>query len=200
MGVLNGFERTQRLMQAMGFTEEELAANRQGQLSPRQQANLKETGTKMRASAPRYTVMGGVVIVGLFIFFVVVGLTQFSSVAQALQVVPFLSIPILIILGAVAYQVYRYQRVVQQTSSGNAPVKRYSGKVKLVIVNYGMTLGGLASSAMGYDPRQYKLQIGGTTFYPPGPVFTAFQNGQKYNVYATRAAYYPQILSAEGID
>lgn len=199
MQALNSIERTKKLIDAMGFTEEELAENRAGRLSPRQMENLKS----MPATTTGYPVMtlvGGVLLCALGCGMFIVFLTQLSNAGDALMVMPIVSIPVFLFLGFGGYQIYRYWRF-QQARSGKAPIQKYSGKVKLVIVNYGYTVAGMVSSAAGYDPRQYKLQIGlFTTFYPPPPVFSAFQNGQKYAIYATPTLYYPQIVSAEGID
>src|SRR5574341_642416 len=187
----SSMERTEHLKQVMGFNEEDLAENRLGRLSMRQQDNLKQTVGQYRQTSARYVVPG--LIAGVLVLvMMVVGIGASLSnmrLSEALQIAPFLAIPFLVIGGALGYQVWRYRRLNRQAETGSAPVKRYQGKVRLVVVNYGMSMAGVAASAMGQEPRQYQLRIGGRTFYPPGPVFGAFQNGQKYTVYAAQTAY-----------
>lgn len=92
--------------------------------------------------------------------------------------------------------------MIARFKSGNIPVKRYSGKIKMTILNYGPTMQGVVMAAAGKDPKFYQIKIGSATVFTEPEAFAAFENGKKYTIYGVESAVrnYPTMLSAERLE
>ena len=195
METLSATERTERLMQALGFTEEDLTENQDGRLSFRQHDNFKQLAEQK--GPPNSSTMAGYGAMVIILVIIVVGVV--SSVSKmppknALGVDVALAAVFLIIGSVVAFALLRARRKTQLIQSGAAQVKRYSGKARVSLVQF-RRVGIEDAGRLGY-----MLQIGKWAFYPTDPVGKAFVDGQKYTIYALEGEIGSIIVSGEGLD
>lgn len=169
------------LQEALEFTDEDLAANREGRLGPTQQGRL--TKTKGRSQVMNI-VTGAVFLVIVMVIAVYVLPTYLTGpAAQAAPIIVAVLILVVLIMG---FTVWRSRR----------KLSRLDGAV--------LSTTGEASARQGMTPisggrmmPMYRLSIGEVTFAlsTPEPM-QAFVNGDQYRAYYVRGTL-PVLVSAE---
>jgi hypothetical protein len=175
------------LKQVLGFTDEDLAANRAGQLSGAQGARIGQT----MASARSFSTVSSIVVV---IFLVVIGIVLLPTMmhsAGSSQVVPMMIGSLVIVVAVIGLLTMRNRRRMGAMASGG--VQRVQGPA----VTRARHVGGGDDGPGGY---QYTVTIGGVRFFVSGPpVLSAFQDGRQYIAYYTGRGITAMLLAAEPV-
>jgi hypothetical protein len=175
------------LQSAFQFTDDDLVANREGRLSPTQQARM----SKVRGGAQVANLVFGAFFVVILVIIAVVVLPGVLApqAAGSSAVSPVLIVLVLVgVLGVVVLSVLRTRRKMRGIAGA---VLTTEGEAK---TRSGMVDVGEAGSA-----GMFRLTVGGVTFpIPSGDQLAAFTAGQRYRVYYV-AGTLPMVVSAEKV-
>lgn len=184
------------LGEVLGFSAEELAANRAGELSGRQLAVLRGSsashGQRSGSRARTLTITGGIVVV-LVAAAVLPRLT--GSHGKSSGALPFVAVAVIL----VALLLWRSAARAGQSVSrlGGGPVSQAEGVAKTR--KYGGPGGTGGQAAAGWPQQEVRseLSIGGTRFLVTEEVLAAFMNGRAYRAYYVGQGLRARIVSAE---
>ncbi len=187
--------RSQLILSAvLDFSVDELAANRAGELSGRQEARLRKVRSRSRTAV-------SVVVFVAAAFIVVAGVMLLSHRSSAGHPGSSAGVPYvvgaLILVGLVVSQsAFRTRRALNHLVSG--PVGRAEGiaatRVRKMRGNVGDPVSGIPGRPGG---ARCELTIGGTRFFVSPAVLAAFNDGQAYRGYYVGHGLQATLVSAE---
>jgi hypothetical protein len=184
------------LSAVLDFSSDELAANRAGQLSDRQEARLRKVRSRSR----------GAVFVVVFIavaFIVVVGVMLLPGLSKARHPgssseVPFVVGALLLVALLVSQSAFRTRRALNHLVSG--AVSRADGIAATKVRNMRGNVGDPSSGIPGRPGgARCELTIGGTRFFVSPAVLAAFNDGQAYRAYYVGHGLQATLVSAEPV-
>jgi hypothetical protein len=185
------------LMQALNFTAEDLAANKQGVMTEAQKVRFRERIGKGQTQA-MVIVLIVLLISGGVIAFMLSG-NEESGLRQAVEQNPTivaigLGGSLLLYILMMVFALLRGQRM----KSGNLRVSSISGKVKLSSseLPYYSAAGAIAGAA-GAQTRICEVKIGRTKIYTDETTFDALEDGGTYRLYYVGNKRAPVVVSAE---
>lgn len=161
------------LMQAIGFTEEDLDANREGYMSKRQRVILGSNRTFWNT----LTTFAAILAIPLAFLF---SFCSFISAPSSSFKLGNMALFCLLIAGIIYFMKRKWARVIDDLRTGD--VSAIEGRVKLDFADRG-------------NWSLYSLAISGEIFNVKKSVFLAFKNGDPYRIYY--APHSKTILSAE---
>ncbi len=186
----------QTLMQALGFTAQDLEANRRGILTEAQRARFAAILTKDTSFMLQIAALVMIAVVIGAVAFVIINpdiRDYFSSGSNALiLIVPGGALLYYVLM--IAAQARRSNRQ-KATTTGVVSV---TGKVTVAPVSqqFGHNLpGAVAVQIAGGLPRSYLIQVGKEKLYVDQPTAEAFQNGGVYRIFYLKPVQI--IVSAE---
>lgn len=173
------------LAQALNFSAEELALNRSGRLSERQQQGLSEMYGQTRAYSGLTIGLLGLILLAAAAF-VAAGawleIGPLAVLADGSSLLP------LLLIGTLAAVGIGLLLATARAGRGGDPnqgvVRQASGPADLRPISAG---GGQAG----------ELRIGRQSFYIPDKILQAFEQDQPYHVYYVKSGRLPVIVSAE---
>jgi hypothetical protein len=186
----------QYIMQTIGFTPQDLEANRQGYLSETQ----KQRFAAYLGQGQRTTLIIAAIVIVITIFVVGGQFLVNGSAAQGLKEVfaktPYiLLIPIGAIVlwfGMIAYSMMKTNRM----KDGNVKVSNVTGKVKLTEIRaYGSV--GLIMQATSGTHKSYEIKVGRQKIMADEVTIRAFQQGGVYRIYFLKFNPVGLLISAE---
>jgi hypothetical protein len=195
------------LADALGFSGEELAANRAGELSSRQLARLREARARQRARSgtrSRTLVITAAIVVVLVAAAVLPRLT--GSHGKSSADVPFLVAAVILIALLMWRSAARAGNSASRIAGG--AVSQAEGVAKTRRHGLGDASHGVAADpAAAADPTvsggdvqaRGELSIGGTRFLVTASVLEAFTDGRAYRAYYVGQGPHATIVSAEQI-
>ena len=199
---MTGYGGQPDLAAVLGFTGDELARNRSGQVSDRQRAGLQ---AKRRSGRRGLIVIGGFAVV--FIVFVAVFLIpKLNKQQHGSSKVPVGAIAggvLILVAVVVGLSVVRTRRRISALASG--AVHEVVGPAKTRVHHMAGNIGDLSSGGgnPGYGGGvRLELTIGATMFFIPSKaVLDAFETGATYRVFYATGGHrvYNTILSAERV-
>jgi hypothetical protein len=185
------------LADALGFSGEELAANRAGELSARQLTSLRESRARQRARSgtrSRTIVITAAIVVVLVAAAVLPRLT--ASHGKSSSDVPFLIAAVILIALLMWRSASRAGASAGQLASG--AVSLAEGVARTRRHGFGAAAGPAAGDGQDETPGG-ELSIGGTRFLVSAAVLAAFTDGRAYRAYYVGQGAHATIVSAEQI-
>jgi len=162
------------LMEAIGFTEEDLAANREGYFTKRQR-------TRLSAKQSSWIILAFLIaVVGLFLamFAVVDGVRTDATTARTVGLI---FADLVVVAGLLSYIWLNWRRY--NTDLRDTELRTVEGRVLLDV------------SHQGNSGNYYTVHVEDINFSINKPIFLAFKNGDPYHIYY--APHSKTILSAE---
>lgn len=188
------------LPEALGFSPDELAANRAGELSGRQLVMLRETRARQRARSGGRTRTVAITAAVVAVLVAAVVLPRLAgSRGKSPADVPFLVAAVILIALLMWRSAARAGSSVSQLGGG--AVSQAEGVAKTGRPGAGQGGDGAGPELAGRQAAQARceLSIGGTRFMVSAAVLAAFSGGRAYRVYYTGQGPRATILSAEQI-
>lgn len=180
---------------AIGFSAEELAANRAGELSSRQLAELRASRARQRersGSRARTLTITAAIVVVLVAAAVLPRLTGSNGKSSA--ALPFVAVAVILVALLLWRSAARAGQSVGQLAGG--PVSQAEGVAK---TRRPVGTGAAATAAWPGQDARCELSIGGTRFLVTETVLAAFTHGRAYRAYYVGHGPHATILSAEQI-
>ncbi len=166
------FKREEALMQAIGFTEEDLEANREGQLSQRQRDEIKRLRMTWYGIKIICVVISPIVLILLI-------LPLFDSRTNKSGLFIFIAMAVTVLGYSAYYAMERWNQYRKDLAENRTAV--IEGRVKIKVFHY-------------KEPK-YKISIEDVRFEVSKEIFLTFKNGDPYIIYY--APYSNKLLSAE---
>jgi len=187
--------RSQLILSAvLDFSADELAANRAGQLSDRQETRLRKVRSRSRGAV-------AVVVFVAVAFIVVAGVMLLPRLSAGRHPgssagVPFVVGALILVALLVSQSAFRTRRALNHLVSGT--VSRAEGiagtRVRTMRGNVGDPVSGIPGRPGG---ARCELTIGGTRFFVSPAVLAAFSDGQAYRGYYVGHGLHATLVSAE---
>lgn len=183
------------LMPVLDFTAEDLASNRQGQLTERQRDrvnSLRKQGSISTLISALVAVLSIAGIGTYALFFAPSGAALRQSILREPVAQAALGVAALLIVGSLIVA------VVRNTQLGGRGLKVVEGNVKLIAKSMPITAAAV-SGALGYGTRACSIRVGRTTFRVQESVLNAFKHGAVYRFYYIKHTPAHIILSVEAL-
>ena len=181
---------------ALGFTPEELALNRQQRLSDRQRVTLTTNRSRGRAGTMVIALVV-VVFAVLIVVFLVPKLTASQATSASVPIVPIVIGVLVLMFVVMGLSMFRTRRSLDQMASGKlqlaaGPAKTRAHRLPGNVVDS-------SAPGLGYGGGiRYELTIGSVRFFVPGQaVLDAFEDGHHYRGYYVGRGVMNTLLSAE---
>lgn len=193
------------LADALGFSGEELAANRAGELSARQLTRLRESRARQRAGSglrtrSRTLIITAAVVVVLVAAVVLPRLT--GSHGKSSADVPFLVAAVILIALLMWRSAARAGTSAGQLAGGALSQAEGVARTRRhglgVAADQASVADPAAAAGPDVQPRG-ELSIGGTRFLVSASVLAAFTDGRAYRAYYVGKGAHATIMSAEQI-
>jgi len=187
--------RSQLILSAvLDFSADELAANRAGQLSSRQVAQLRKSRSRSRAATGvvAFTAVGFIAIVAITL------LPRLSAGRHpgASGEIPYVVGALILVALLMSQSVFRTGRALNQMVSGT--VSRAEGVARTHVRRMGGNVGDPLSGIPGRPGgSRCELTIGGTRFFVSPAVLAAFSDGRAYRGYYVGQGMRATLVSAE---
>lgn len=184
-----------RLAEALGFSADELAANRAGELSDRQLTRLREARAEQRARSGGRTRTAAITAAIVLVLVAAVVLPRlFGSGGKSSADIPFL-VAAVILIGLLMWR--SASRAVTSVSSlSGGALSQAEGVAK---TRRQGAAAGPAVAAGQFPQARCDLSVGGTRFTVSAAVLAAFTDGRAYRAYYVGQGPRATILSAEQI-
>jgi hypothetical protein len=193
-------ENNDYLMQALGFTPQELMMNRGGIISQEQKARLQA-----KLGQQRQVGMKIVAIVIVITLVVGAGLLVFNPEITRNLKAAFDTNPLIFVIPVAALVLWLLMIGAGFARSGrasfeNARLLAVSGQPKLKIGGaYPYSTAGLVMTAAGQDTQSYLVQMGKLKFYVDAATYQGFAEGHPYCLYYIPYGRVPLLISAEAL-
>lgn len=169
------------LQEALNFTDEDLAANREGRLGPTQQGRL----TKTKGRSQVLNIVTGLVFLAIMVVIAVYVLPMYLTGPSA-QAAPIIVAVLVLVVLIIGFTIWRSRR----------KLSRLDGAVLWTAGEASARHGMMPISGGGMMPM-YRLSIGEVTFALASPEpMRAFVNGEQYRGYYVQGTL-PILVSAE---
>ena len=168
----------QDLMNVFHFTNEDLEANRSGQISESQRERLK----RLRISSARLPIFF-ILVCSLILYISISDYSKFNDPARLLLIV----LALLLVVVSLGFAVHRWQRITVDIHTDH-----------LEVLNGTPKLSGIEVKGFGYYSASYPMTIGEQTILLPYQVRRNIDERKTYRFYVTPTVKI--ILSLEEID